>query len=155
SLAQAGVEASVILPRRRGQRDLEIIRGVKVQSFRPSALGEAMELIRESSADIFHSQDPTLLTLLAQRIHPRRIHLITCRDPRDAKDWLQEFRYATPRRRVLTPLHYLTESGPLVGRAICRAQAVFTPAHFLREKVQRMYSLRTRPGFLPNLIEVP
>jgi glycosyltransferase involved in cell wall biosynthesis len=155
SLVKAGVQASVILPRRKGQRPLEWIEGVEVRSFPALALRGAMELIRESPADIFHSQDPTLLTYLAQHIHPRRIHLITCRDPRDTYDWLQEFRYATARRRVMTPMHYLTESGPVVARAIRRAHGVFCPAQFLRDKVQKMYRLPARPGFLPNLIEVP
>lgn len=155
ALVGAGIQASVIVPRRSRQQPLEMIRGVEVKSFRPFAVREAMELIRESPADIFHSQDPTLLTYLAQRLHPRRVHLITCRDPRDWKDWLLEFAYATPRRQLLTPLHYLTESGFLVGQAIRRAHGVFSPAHFLRAKVQRMYRLPALPEFLPNLIDVP
>src|SRR6476646_11441425 len=61
SLVKAGVQASVILPRRKGQRPLEWIEGVEVRSFPAMALRGAMELIRESPADIFHSQDPTLL----------------------------------------------------------------------------------------------
>ena len=111
--------------------------------------------VRQSAADIFHSQDPTLLTYLAQRLHPRRTHLVTSRDPRDLKDWWIEFLYATPARRLLTPFNYLTEAGFFVRRAVQKADGVFCPAHFLKEKVKRLYGLKILPSLLPNLIDVP
>ena len=59
-----------------------------------------LELVVASvSVDIFHSQDPTVLTYLAQRIRPECVHVVTSRDPRDARDWWTELRYATNRRR--------------------------------------------------------
>jgi glycosyltransferase involved in cell wall biosynthesis len=155
SLAQEGLSVSVIVPRRLGQAPVERIRGVEVRSFSPFSPVEACDLIRDSSADIFHSQDPTVLTYLAQKLQPRRVHLVTCRDPRTWKDWLIEFAYATNRRRLLTPVHYATESGFLVGQAVRNAHGVYCPAHFLRSKVQRMFRLRRTPGHLPNLIDVP
>ena len=155
SLAAAGHRVSVIVPGRRGQRPLETIEGVQIQSFSPRSVLEACRLIKESGADIFHSQDPTVLTYLAQRLHPRRIHLVTSRDPRDLRDWWIEFLYATPTRRLLTPFNYLTEAGFFVRQAVRRADGVFCPAHFLKEKVKRLYGLKTLPTLLPNLIDVP
>lgn len=155
SLVQCGFRVSVIVPGRRGQRPIETIGGVEVQSFSPRNVGEACRIIRASSADVFHSQDPTLLTYLAQRLHPRRPHLVTSRDPREWHDWWIEFRYATPMRRLLTPFNYFTESGLFVRRAVRRADGVFCPAHFLKEKVKRLYGLTTLPTLLPNLIDVP
>lgn len=154
-LARRGHDVSVVVPRRRGQRPVEVLGGVTVRSFAPLHLREAERLIRESRADIFHSQDPTLLTRLAESLLPNRAHIVTCRDPRDGHDWLIEFWYATPRRRLMTPLNYLTESSFVVHDAVRQADGVFTPAHFLRDKVRRMYRLREPAGFLPNLIDVP
>jgi glycosyltransferase involved in cell wall biosynthesis len=154
-LAAAGHSVCVIVPRRQDQKPLETINGVEVRSFPPTDLKAARELIRNCSADIFHSQDPTVLTWLAQRIHPRRVHLVTCRDPRNLADWFVEFRYATWKRRLMTPMNYLTESGPLVRHAVRNAQGVFVPAFFLRHKVQKMFGLAEPAGFLPNLIDVP
>ncbi len=154
-LVRAGWETEVIVPRRQDQKPEEFINGVRVRSFPVSRPAEAIRLLRSSPARIFHSQDPTILTTLAQTVHPGRVHLVTCRDPRDIHDWLTEFRHATLRRRILTPLHLLTESGPLVSRGVRRADAVYVPAHFLRTKVQRMYGLPDPAGFLPNLIDVP
>jgi hypothetical protein len=154
-LQRAGWDVLVIVPRRRGQRPTEWINQVKIQSFAHSNLGEAIRLLRAAPVDIFHSQDPTVLSYLAQRIRPEGIHLVTSRDPRDGRDWWIEFRNATHRRRLLTPFHYLTEAGPLVGRAVRAAHGVYCPAHSLRLKVQQVYHLPALPAFLPNMIEVP
>ncbi|HHX42839.1 MAG TPA: glycosyltransferase family 4 protein [Chloroflexi bacterium] len=154
-LARRGYDVSVIVPRRAGQAPVEVLNGVAVHSFRALHLREAVQVIRSCRADIFHSQDPTLLTRLAQELAPNRAHIVTCRDPRDAHDWLIEFWYATARRRLLTPFNYMTESSFLVNEAVRRADAVFVPARFLQEKVRRMYRLRQPVGFLPNLIDVP
>ena len=155
NLVRSGQHVSVIVPRRASQRPVEVINGVTVHSFSPKSLPEATRLIRSMPADIFHSQDPTVLTYLAQKLLPERIHLVTCRDPRDAQDWWIEFRYATWTRRLLTPFNYLTESGWLVKRAVRRAHGVYCPAHFLKPKVARLYGLPQEPGFMPNLIDVP
>ena len=155
SLASSGYQVSVIVPGRRGQRPVETIGGVEVRSFSPRNILEACRIIRTSRADIFHSQDPTLLTYLAQRLHPGRAHLVTSRDPREWHDWWIEFLYATPMRRLLTPFNYFTESGLFVRQAVRRANGVFCPAHFLKEKVQRLYGLAMLPALLPNLIDVP
>ena len=155
SLAAAGFRVSVIVPGRQGQKPIETIGGVEIQSFSPRNILEACRIIRASRADIFHSQDPTVLTYLAQRIHPRRTHLVTSRDPREMHDWWIEFLYATPMRRILTPFNYLTESGLFVRQAVRRANGVFCPAHFLKEKVKRLYGLSLLPTLLPNLIDVP
>lgn len=155
SLVQTGYSVSVIVPGRRGQRPVETIHGVHVYSFSPHHVLEACRLIRSSAADIFHSQDPTILTYLAQRLQPKRIHLVTSRDPRDLKDWWIEFQYATPMRRLLTPFNYLTEAGLFVRQSVRRADGVFCPAHFLIDKVRRVYGLSRLPRLLPNLIDVP
>jgi glycosyltransferase involved in cell wall biosynthesis len=154
-LAKAGYKVSVIVPRRQDQKPVEQINGVEVQSFSALDIAGAIRLIGDSTADVFHSQDPTVLTFLAQQIHRKRVHLVTCRDPRDVKDWLVEFWYATPRRRLLTPFNYLTESSYFVKRAVRKANGVYCPAHFLKPKIRRMYGLREEPTLLPNLIDVP
>ena len=155
SLAHSGYPVEVIVPRRKGQQPIEKIGGVVIRSFAPLNLAEAYRLLRATPANIFHSQNPTLLTYLAQKLHPDRIHLVTCRDPRNWRDWAIEFQYATPRRRSLIPLNWLTESSPLVNYSVRQADGVFCPAHFLCPKVKQMYHLTEQPKLLPNLIDVP
>jgi glycosyltransferase involved in cell wall biosynthesis len=155
ALAGRGVATHVIVPLRAGQEPLETINGVSIHGFKGTDLFGARRLLREVPADLYHSQEPSLLTLLAQWVRPRAVHLVTSRDPRNIYDWWIEFRDATPGRRLLTPLNYLTEGGPLVGLAVHRAHGIYAPAHCVRKRAKRIYLLRNQPGFLPNLIRLP
>lgn len=154
-LSRQGYAVSVIVPRRQGQQPVELLNGVTIRSFAPFSMTEASALIKQTDADIFHSQDPTLLTYIAQRLLPKRVHVVTCRDPRDRMDWWIEFRYASAKRRLLTPFNYLTESSFIIKKAVQGAHGVFCPAHFLKPKIKRMFSPKADPQFLPNLIDVP
>lgn len=155
ALVAEGFPVTVITQRRKDQRPLEEIDGVSVRSYGTLNVGELIHLVRESEADIFHSQNPSLLTCLAQKLKPDRAHLVTCRDPHSLTDWLIEFRYATARRRLLLAHNYANESSALVRRAVRRAHGVFCAAEFLRPKVRSMFKLRDLPGLLPNLTRVP
>ncbi len=155
SLAADNFPVTVITQRRRGQRPLERIGGVPLYSYGGLNVGEACRLIKASEARIFHSQNPSLLTYLAQKLRPDCIHLVTCRDPHYRRDWLIEFRYATVRRRLLLALNYASEASFLVRQAVRDADGVFCTAEFIREKVRHIFRLRELPGILPNLISVP
>ncbi len=154
-LAREGYSVSVIVPRRQGQQPVEQLNGVAIKSFPAVDIRAASRLIKQADADIFHSQDPTFLTLLAQQLLPRRAHLVTCRDPRDTQDWWIEFYYASAKRRWLTPFNYLTESSFLIQHAVRNAHGVYCPAHFLKPKIKRMFRPKAEPQLLPNLIDVP
>ena len=155
ALAARGASVHVVVPRRSGQKPLEHLGGVKIHGFGSTNVLQAWKILKNLPVDIFHSQEPSLLTLLAQWARPGAVHLVTSRDPRNLRDWWVEFRDATAFRRLITPLNYLTESGPLVGLAVHRAKAVYAPAHCVRQRTKRTYWLRRSPGFLPNLVKVP
>jgi len=55
---------------------------------------------RRINADIYHSQNPNLMSAAAMIGTPHKNHVITCRDPRDLKDWYLEIRDATWRRKL-------------------------------------------------------
>jgi glycosyltransferase involved in cell wall biosynthesis len=155
SLAAAGLPVTVITQRRGDQQPLEQIEGVSVYGYAGLNVGEMCRLIRGSDARIFHSQNPSLLTYLAQKLRPDCVHIVTCRDPHYRIDWLIEFRYATNRRRLLLAVNYLSEASFLVRQAVRNAHRVFCPAEFLRPKVRHIFRLRELPGILPNLTTVP
>jgi polysaccharide pyruvyl transferase WcaK-like protein/glycosyltransferase involved in cell wall biosynthesis len=145
----------VIVPRRFGEPFHERLKGVDVARFPPLGLLKALELLKISPATVFHSQDPTLLTALARWARPDAAHVVTSRDPRDRRDWLVELRRATWDRRVRLPRNWFFEVGPLVRWGVRRADAVYTPAAFLRMKVRRVFHPRRAVELLPNLIDVP
>jgi glycosyltransferase involved in cell wall biosynthesis len=104
---------------------------------------------------IYHSQNQNLITLLAELFEPKKKHVITCRDPRNFYDWCVEFRYATLRRKLKTPISYLFEEGLIGTLAVRKADVVGVPAYFLKQKVKKMHFLKKEPLFLPNIEEIP
>jgi glycosyltransferase involved in cell wall biosynthesis len=153
-LAKRGLDVFAVVPRRPGQRAVEDLDGITVLGFPPLRPWRMVPLFREVDADVYHSCEVSLGTALAQRAMPRRRHMITFRDPRDLRDWALELaRPSLNRAQVLG--NYLFESSPLLRGAVRRADALYTIAHWLVPKVQRMYCPATRPRFLPTPVAIP
>lgn len=153
-LAQRGHEVFAVVPRREGQGPVEQLDGMTVLSFPPRQWLAPTKLLREANADIYHSCEPSFGTYLASRALPDRVHVVTCRDPRDWEDWKTEF--ALPSRsRLRVVANYVYENGPLVRRGVQRADAVYTAAKCLIPKAAAMYKLQRPPVFLPTPIEIP
>jgi hypothetical protein len=90
-LARRGHKVFAVVPRRQGQRHVEDLDGITVLGFSPWQPLAAIRLLREADADIYHSCEPSLTSYLALRAMPDRRHMVTFRDPRNARDWLMEF----------------------------------------------------------------
>lgn len=87
---------------------------------------------------------------------PDRIHIVTCRDPRDFKDYLTEVRHASLKRRLITPLQLYYEASLPVRNAVRRADAVLSPApSALHKKIRRLYGYHLAPQFIPSSIDIP
>lgn len=153
-LVKRGVEVFAVVPRRSGQGPVERLDGITVVSFPPARPLSMLRLLKEIDADIYHSCEVSLGTYLAQRARPRRRHMITFRDPRDAHDWVLEFARPSLNRRQVVG-NYLFESSPLMRRAVRRADALFTIAHWLVPKVERMYRPPRAARFLPTPVAIP
>jgi glycosyltransferase involved in cell wall biosynthesis len=149
-LTVEGHKVSVIVPKRKNQNAVEKIGKVTVYGITATNIFGLSKLLKKIDADIYHSQNPNLLSLAAQILEPTKKHVITCRDPKRTKDWLTELKYATWKRRLKTPLVYLFEGGPAITEAIKRADFVGTPANYLKVKVGKMYG-RKNVGLLPNI----
>ena len=153
-LAKRGIEVAAVVPRRSGQQAVETLDGITVLSFPPYRPHHMMGLFREIDADIYHSCEISLGTLLAQRAMPHRRHMITFRDPRDWTDWAYEFtRPSLSRIQVIG--NYLFESSPILRTAVRKADALYTIAHWLIPKVERMYGPCPTPSFLPTPVPIP
>jgi glycosyltransferase involved in cell wall biosynthesis len=153
-LAARGHEVYAVVPRRPEQKPVESLGGMTVLSFPPRRSLAAAPLIRSVNADVYHSCEPSTATWIATRTMPDRVHVVTCRDPRDWEDWKTEF--ALPSRsRLRVVANYLYENGPLVRWGVQRADAVYAAAKCLVPKAQSIYGLRTPPSFLPTPIVIP
>jgi len=153
-LVERGHEVIAVVPRREGQGPVEFLDGMKVLSFPARNSLASSPLLREADADIYHSCEPSFATYLATRAMPDRVHIVTCRDPRDWEDWKTEFLLPS-RSRLRVVANYLYENGPMVWRGVQRADAVFTAAKCLIPKAQAIYRLSKPPVFLPTPIPIP
>ena len=134
-LYDLGVEVSAVIPRPRGKHDSELeIDHIKIFSYPRYDFKRALNLFQLCDADIYHSQEPSLGSWLAQVAMSERAHVVTSRDPRLLKDWWIEFLYPTLSKfQVLkTCIHY---ENPLTYRAVRNADAVCCPARFLQTVV--------------------
>lgn len=153
-LAKRGVEVSAVVPRQGDQPPVMIQDGITILSFPKKQPWRAIELCRQADADVYHSCEPSMSTVLAQLAMPDRKHMITFRDPRDLADWKKEFdRPARSRFQVLS--NFVYEHNLLVSRAVRRSDRVYSLAEYLIPKIRRLYRLKTGPDFLPTPVSVP
>ncbi len=154
-LVQRGHRVTVVLPQPRGTEDRNLTLGeIEICTYPRLAFKQGAALLREVDADIYHSQQPGMGTWLANRTLPHKKHFVTCRDSLLLWDWLLEMRY--PSYSVFKVLKTAAYYENIFTRdGVRRADQVFVPAQFLRERVKRKYGLRILPDFLPTPIGFP
>lgn len=153
-LTRHGLEVTAVVPRRTGQKPVEVLDGMRVLSFEPKQPLSAIQLFKAANADIYHSQEPSFGTYLAQWAMPSRKHVVTFRDTRDFHDWLLEFTYPSLNHlQVLA--NFIYEDNLLVKNAVRRADRHFVAANFLKPKARHKYRLKNDPDFLPSPIPLP
>jgi glycosyltransferase involved in cell wall biosynthesis len=154
-LSQRNVEVTAVVPQREGNRETEyVLDGIRVREFPQRAFWTSKDLFRETDADVFHSQDPSLSTWLAMKAMPDRAHVVTFRDPMETRDWRIEFQHPVGTRRS-TLQYALYVDNFLATRAIRRVDHLYCAAEFLIPKACRKYGLRRKPSFLPTPVDVP
>lgn len=154
-LVRRGVKVSIVVPRRSKLRpDRYDLDGMTVLQYRPDRPWQAVGIFRSLDADVFHSQDTSLGTFLAQIAVPSAAHLVTFRDPMDRRDWKVETDYARMPALGWT-LYRLFIGNPLITRAVRRADGLYCAAEFLIPKTTRLYGLRRPPEFLPSPVQLP
>ena len=154
ALAERGHSVIVIVPRRKGQAAVTHMDGYDVCGVSMLDMINPW-LYKKVDADIYHSQSPNLMSTAAMLGAPDKKHVITCRDPRNLKDWWIEIKDATWKRRIRNVFLSAFEEGPLVTWAIRRAHRIGFAAKDVRDKVLRMYNPSEEPCYLPNIERIP
>jgi glycosyltransferase involved in cell wall biosynthesis len=153
-LSNLGIQVTAIVPQRNDQKPVEILDGMRVLGFKPGDFTGMLKLFRETNADVYHSQEPSLGTYLVQKFHPEKKHVVTCRDTRLFSDWLIEFKLPSLNKlQVLS--NWLYEDNLLVQHAVRHADRCFIAAQLLKDRVQKKYHLSAPPEFLPTPVQIP
>jgi len=153
-LVKQGVEVFAVVPKRAGQKSIEVLDGIKVLAFPQFQPWKALQLYRQCNADIYHSQEASLGSYLALRAAPDRKHLITFRDHKLFRDWLVELKHPS-RNHLRTLLAWIYERNPLVTHAIHRCDRLAVCASHLGDAVMHRYNLRQPLLLLPTPVMVP
>ena len=153
-LVKRGVEVVAVVPRRAGQQPVELLDGMRVLGFAPNSLREAQACYAAAACDIYHSQEASLGSYLAQRAAPSARHVISFRDHKFWRDWLVELGLPS-QSRVRTLLAAVYERNPLVRRAVLRADRLLCVSPHMQEAIRRAYGLNALPEFLGSPIHVP
>lgn len=153
-LAQRGIQTSAVVPRRGDQPRLTELDGIQVYGMETRDWFSAGDFFSRIDADIYHSQEPSFNTYLAQRFQPTKKHLVTFRDTRTLNDWLIELRL--PSLSYLQVLgNQVYEDNFLVHRAVRNADGKYGGSHFVARKALKKYRLKTQPELLPTPVAIP
>lgn len=151
-LAKRGVEVFAIVPQQGDQQLREVHDGVTVLAFPKSRIWDAQKLAKQVNADIYHSCEPSMITVFAMRAMPDKKHVITFRDPRNWDDWIKEFeRPARSKLQVVS--NWLFEANALVKHAVRKADSVHSIGKYLVPKIKKIYGVDSQ--FLPTPVDVP
>ena len=153
-LVKRGITVSAVVPRRADQGRIENLDGIQVHGVTLSDLLSGGRPYQRLDADIYHSQEPSLGTYLAQHAQPRARHVVTFRDTRDGADWRIE--RGLPSMSIVQVLaNRLYEDNWLVHRAVRRADRCYVAAQMLATKARVKYGLVHDPEFLPTPVLMP
>ena len=153
-LSKEGHEVFAVIPRRGIQKKHEILDGINVLGYEINNPLGAGELLVEADAQIYHSEEPSFISFLAQLRLPKRKHVITFRDTRNFKDWVIEFDQPS-KSKLQVIKNILFEDSIFSHLGVKRADALGAAAKFLIEKSKRKYHLKESPLFLPTPVQIP
>jgi len=140
----------VVTPKAGEQGTLDELDGFTVHGHNLYGYPFTGPLFRRIGADIYHSQEPGLGTLVAMRTVPSAAHMVTCHNPRGRDDWERASCFYGYRRKL-----YNSYVEPHVKEAVRGADAVFCQSRHIQQKARLLYGLSSDPGFLPNPVAVP
>jgi glycosyltransferase involved in cell wall biosynthesis len=157
-LAARGVEVYIAMPRKDGQKPIETIDGITVVSY-PSGLYTGLRdilpfagLYRMINADVYHSQEPSVATALAQIAEPNKKHVVTFQDPRTIIEWRKQ--WWPDRLTRWSEWKFLFRYQRESGNAVRRAHARYCQAKYTIDRAKSLYRLKEAPGFLPNPVRL-
>ena len=165
-LTNRGFDVSVVTQRRSGQGLVEDLDGVTIIGFNSfsrvnypfnSILAKCFSQSSyiKAQADIYHSQEASYNTLIAQSACPTKKHIITFQDPYDEEEWR---RIATVDPRYTLNLRNkirIKVERSILTKACKKADGLFTQAYFLSARAKGLFKLQKDPEFLPNPIPIP
>lgn len=161
-LMARGVDVTVVMTRRPGQKPVEISEGITVVSYPGQAYTNVPRqrpfaaLFKWIDADIYHSEEPSVGTYLARLGAPDKKHVVTFRDPRRLDEHRTEWKEEGLDWRSLLRREWRYRSSyEYVKKAARAADGKYAAATVVIPRAVELYNLKHPPKFLPTPVPVP
>ncbi len=154
-LSARDVDVTVVAPRLRNQPAESRDARVRLLTFPLNRPLLAKRMLRRADAQVYHSQELSIGTFLAQRAMPHRKHVVTVHEPHPTRDWTDRVADGRLAGWVRGLRNRTYRDNPLVWGSVRRADAVFTGARQLARPVMARFRLSAEPGFLPVPVPTP
>ncbi len=161
-LLERGVEVTVVMTRRPGQKPVEISDGITVVAYPGQAYinaGKSLPfaaLFKWIDADIYHSEEPSIGTYLARVGAPHKKHAVTFRDPRRLDEHRAEWKEEGIDWKSLIQREWRYRSSyAFVKQAARTAHGQYAAATVVIPRAVDLYNLKQPPQFLPTPVPVP
>ncbi|MBN1682219.1 glycosyltransferase family 4 protein [Candidatus Bathyarchaeota archaeon] len=148
-LEKKGVKVSVVMPRSKGQKPLEKINGVEIYSHPLRNYLFYQNLFKKINADIYHSEEPSLGTIISNKTLPNSIHIATCQNPKNKEDWKLTIKYYKFQRKIYNIL-----LDKWVNKNIKKLNMVYCQTKYIIPKSRKLYGLNYNPLVLPNPVNI-
>ncbi|MBN1682622.1 glycosyltransferase family 4 protein [Candidatus Bathyarchaeota archaeon] len=162
-LVELGVEVYIVTPKRAGQKEVENLNGINVYGYNPYSNKSSLHRIglsrinsqkfyRIVNAEIYHSQEASYNTFIAQNTLPKAKHVITFQDPYNIKEWKKIAKVDKKYKQSPIFRSRLLIEKLLLSHTCKKAHALYTQANFLIPRVYEYYGLKTQIKLIPNPI---
>lgn len=131
-----------------------MLEGTRVRMYSPRRPFSSLAIYRDCNADVYHSQDASLATLLAMRAMPEARHVVTFRAPLNQEDLRIDRRFGESGWRGQL-MHYLQIDNPLVRRAVRRTPHRYVAASGIAGKAMAVFGFNEPPALLPTPVAMP
>ncbi len=156
-LARRGNRVTIVTrqnPQSEDRRTDFMLDGMRVRTYSARRPFSSLAIYRDCAADVYHSQDASLATLLAMQAMPRARHVVTFRAPLSREDVTIDRRFGELGVRGQL-MHYLQIDNPLIRRAVRRTPHRYVAADCIAAKSMARYGLSETPPLLPTPVVIP
>ena len=156
-LARRGNRVTIVTrqsPFSQDRRSDFMLEGMRVRMYSPRRPFSSLAIYRDCSADVYHSQDASLATLLAMQAMPEARHVVTFRAPLSREDIRIDRRFGEAGWRGQL-MHFLQIDNPLVRRAVRSTPHRYVAAPGIAAKAMARYGFSEPPALLPTPVAMP
>ncbi|MBM3233663.1 glycosyltransferase family 4 protein [Candidatus Pacearchaeota archaeon] len=165
-LKEKGVETFLLVNTSRLKtmpHPIEIEQGIPVIGYKAGKINflKSIPEFKQVDADIFQTCNISLDTNYCMKTMTESKHVINFQDPRNSDDWKEIYSHPTALKQeggTSSSFSYdirFALASLMYKKAILDADGLTVQANYLKDKVNKMFSIKAKYEFMPNPIAIP